>query len=473
MTPPISERDPALARIVAAALLLRLLLALLTHHFVPVLDESAYLVTAQRWLAEGRYASTFRPPLYPFLIMASLWAGLGTLGVQLLQAVLGAVTVVPVYRIADRNYGRRAAQIAALLVAFNPILLAFATRLWSETLFIALLMFALDWITRAPAMRHWVLAGLALGLASLTRPMIVTFLPLLGAWVLWQAWREGTGWGPWITRFAVLAACCFAVILPWSVRNLRATGSFVLIDSNGAFNFMVGTQPEAAFVNKDDTWMEIYGAVDGEEYKDATERDPARAQRLAMAAARENIAKAPLLFVRKSLWEAGHLWTSDSFLLRHLRNGWFGEPRRLVVAPLTLLSVGFYLVLVAAGLAGLATAPPSPWRALALLLMLHTTALFGLTYALSRYVLPLHAVLAISAGAALAALRPTVAALTSAATPVARRTGFWAATATLLVIWLLDVPRQADMVLHAGAGHPYHYVSAGGNSSRTSEGNVP
>ena len=55
-----------------------------------------------------------------------------------------------------------------------------------------------------------------------------------------------------------------------------------------------------------------------------------------------------------------------------------------------------------------------------------------------------------------------------------RRAAFWAAMAALGAVWLLDVPRQADMVLHAGTGHPYHYVSASGNTSRpTSEGTVP
>jgi hypothetical protein len=55
-----------------------------------------------------------------------------------------------------------------------------------------------------------------------------------------------------------------------------------------------------------------------------------------------------------------------------------------------------------------------------------------------------------------------------------RRAAFWATMAALGAMWLLDVPRQADVVLHAGAGHPYHYVSASGNTSRpTFEGTIP
>lgn len=445
--------DRRFLAVFGASLGLNALLALLLPRDA-YLDEWAYRKIALDWIANGVYPTTFRPPLYPALLALSFRVGLGTGGLRIAQSLMTALTLIPVYRIARRNYGLNAARVAICLVAFNPVLLMFASRLWTETIFILLLMLILDLLTLGKATpRRWALAGFLYGLAALTRPVVLTVLPLLAIWAWLQARRDGRNWRPWAVSYAALAVVALMVILPWTVRNARATGAFILIDSNGPYNLLVATEPDAQFVEKDDVWHERFGAVGGDFYEHMVKVDPARAQSLAMAAARRNIAADPGRFARKSVWEAAHLWTADSYLLRHLRNRWFGDVPQWAVITLTIVWVCFFAALVVSGLAGLAATPPGPFRGLALLLTVHATVFFGLIYSLSRYLIPLHPVLAIPAAVALTSLAATARAVIRAASR-RRRATFWLVLVALIVVWIGDFPKIADMVTSGGS----HYL---------------
>jgi 4-amino-4-deoxy-L-arabinose transferase-like glycosyltransferase len=446
--------DRVFLLIAAVSFVAKMVLVSTLPHSV-FLDESAYRNIALSWLAKGTYPTLFRPPLYPALVTLSYAAGLQTMGIRLLQVVLSILTLVPVYRITSRNYGEKPARVAAALVAFNPVLIMFSNRLWSETVFILLQMVIIDLLTSGKSgVRAWALAGVLFGFAALTRPAVLTTLPLILLWTLLQAHRDGRAWSRWSARYGVLVATCFVVILPWTVRNMRATGDFVLIDTNGPFNILVGTQPDAAFVEKDDMWTDHFGLLPDGFYASTANAHPAAAQAEALAIARQNVADDPSRYVLKSLWEAGHLWTADSFLLRHLRNSWFGPVPQWLIAGVTIVSVGFFVTLVLAGVAGLATTPVGPYRGLALLLLIHSTVFFGLVFSLSRYLLPLHPVLAIPGGATLVALRPTLRELTHGA--LRRRVLFWSVFVALVGVWISGLPKLVDMVTTGGSHYPYH-----------------
>jgi len=461
--------------ILLAAALIRLALAIELDGIRPVLDEDAYLRLADNLAREGSYTGAFRPPLYPAFMALHLALGWGTLGIRITQALLGTLTLVFVYRIGARTLGRAAARMAAALVACDPVLVMFSLQLWSETLFIFLLFAALDLLTADAAAGKrwpWLAAGLLLGLAGLARPMILTLVPLLLPWALVQLRRrqraaaDGTSprvgrvWLGSIARFGLLALGCVAVVSPWTIRNACTAHALIIVDTNGPFNFLVGTQPQAAFVDKDDCWSPRFGAVDGRPYQVAVERGARDTQRRALQQGFENIKADPTRFLRKCLWEAGHLWTLDSFLLRHLRNGWYGAtPPRGLTSAITVFGTLFFAALVLAGLFGLAAQPSSPFRGLALLMVLHATLLFGLTYSLSRYCLPLHPVLAVFAASAL--IRP-LHTLSRVFVKSWRSPRPYVLIVLLLgigVVWLRDWPLISDMLTTGGAGHTFHLGS--------------
>ena len=76
-----------------------------------------------------------------------------------------------------------------------------------------------------------IIAGLLLGLATLTRSLVLGFVPLLVIWLLWR--RR-------VRDAVVLAACAAAVVLPWSAYATRLYGGPVIVDTSGAFNLLVG-----------------------------------------------------------------------------------------------------------------------------------------------------------------------------------------------------------------------------------------
>jgi 4-amino-4-deoxy-L-arabinose transferase-like glycosyltransferase len=465
-----SPSDRTLLWITGISTAVKLLLALFAERNAPILDEGAYLSLARNLAASGHFQGTFRPPLYPAFEAIFLGSGLGTLGIRLAQVILSTASVFLVYRIALRETGERAARIAAFLMAFSPTLIAFSHRLWSETLFIFLLLLAIDLLARPVAagnLGRWVGAGVLLGLAALTRPMLVTFLPFLGAWLLFRVLKRQVSFPPALARFAALSATMLLVILPWTIRNRMVSGDFVLIDSNGAFNILVGAQPESRFVDKDDVWSYRFGRVDDSAYVDMVAREPGRAQALAMDGAMNHIRQDLGGFVAKSWWEAGHLWTTDSFLLRHLRNGWYGALPGWIIPLVTLLAVGWFVVVILAGFAGITAGAPSDFRSLLLLLLVQFTLLFGATYALSRYAVPLQALLVIPAGAVLAHRREIAERLRSGLIPGHRLVFLGLALIGLSLAWIRDLPLLKDMIVSGGSHHRFHMEEAPGSADRT------
>lgn len=448
-----AARDPWVLGAVLAAVLLRAGLVALFPDPTPVNDEIDYWRLGEG-LARGEgFASNFRPPLHPAFMAVFIGMGGGTVAVRLAQAFLGSLAVVLVGLVAERVGGLRAARAAAWFVALDPVLVGFSHLLWSETLYVALLLFGLVLLLRGAESWHrrdWVGAGLAFGLASLARPQLLTFLPWLLPWAWLQARRASVSRRRLFVSFGLLtlATCC--VVLPWSVRNFQVSGDWFLVDTNGPYNLLVSTEPGAHRVDKDDRWSPRWAAIGNLHYMVASDRAPGTVQRLALERAAQRIRANPARFLEKSLWEAGHLFTLDNFVLRHLRNDWYGvaSPPGLT-ALLTLVCVLWTMVLYAGGGFGLLAQPASPFRGFALLAIAHALVLFGITYSLSRYAVPLRPVFAVAVAWALThpvQVRERV------------RGNRWVAAmavlfiAGLLAVWVRDLPLLADLWMTGGKG---------------------
>ncbi len=100
------------------------------------------------------------------------------LAILLVQSLLGAATVALVYLIARDRFSRAVAVVASLGMALAPMTGYFTAVILTETLFTFLLTLAIfSW-----GREKRVLAGVAFGLAALTRPGLLPFiaaLPLL------------------------------------------------------------------------------------------------------------------------------------------------------------------------------------------------------------------------------------------------------------------------------------------------------
>ncbi len=271
-------------------------------------DEREYLALA-RSLTEGRgfaydpseHTGTGqqfgRAPGYP-AFLALIGGGRGRVdsspdGVKIAQAVVGAATVWLIGLIALGAAGPRAGIAAAAIAAVYPPLVWIPAYVFSETLYSAVALLTAHTLQRAVAARsvpergehrfggrelislvasafrrkdapaarlppegegHATIfprlfraptrkattlamaAGALAGLAILIRPAMLFFLPLAVIWLMSR--RQAL-------LALALAAATVAVLAPWTARNARVHGRFVLVASEGGVTFWTGNHPLA------------------------------------------------------------------------------------------------------------------------------------------------------------------------------------------------------------------------------------
>jgi 4-amino-4-deoxy-L-arabinose transferase-like glycosyltransferase len=185
--------------------------------------------------------SALRAPGYPYALgLVYAVSGDSIAAGRIFGAALGALTVLLLFLLARRIWGRRIALFAAALAAVFPPLVALSTELFSENLFIPILLGAVLCVLRyreSAALRWAVAAGALAGMAALTRgPGIIALLPLLfGLWFLRPRLTGRALAGP-----AIALACSVAVVAPWTIRNAIEFGRFIPITTSTGFG-LAGT----------------------------------------------------------------------------------------------------------------------------------------------------------------------------------------------------------------------------------------
>lgn len=218
----------ALATLVGAALLVRIVSALtmgiITH------DYARYAVMA-RYFAAGRWEEGLDvwPRMSPLLPLLGAVFGSGIA----VSVVLGALTVVPVYALARAVWDRRVATLSAGVVAFAPDMLILSAQGMTEPPFCFFFFSAVEFVRRWADRARWrdaLLAGLAGGLAALTRPEGVYFVAALVGWTILRAFTLG-GWGRRLAGAAAGLLVWAAVVSPYARWIHEKTGRWDVADS--------------------------------------------------------------------------------------------------------------------------------------------------------------------------------------------------------------------------------------------------
>lgn len=157
--------------------------------------------------------------------------------VQVAQAILGGLGIWLIAAIAGLAGGPRAAIAGAAIAAVYPPLVAMPAYVFSETLFSVLALGAAWALVRAQNSRADLgVAAVLTGVASLTRPTMLLFVPFAAIWI---AWRSD------VRRAVVFAAIVIACIAPWTIRNHRVYERWIAIASEGGVTFWTGNHPLA------------------------------------------------------------------------------------------------------------------------------------------------------------------------------------------------------------------------------------
>jgi 4-amino-4-deoxy-L-arabinose transferase-like glycosyltransferase len=167
-----------------------------------------------------------KPPLYPLLLALESKAGGSSFHAhRLLGAVLGMATIVLLALVAKRLGGTRLALVTASLVAVDPVLWKWDSQVLSEPLYaplVALVLLAAYRVHDRPTAGRAAALGGAIGLAGLTRPEALIFVPLLALLLVWWS-RRGA-----VRPVLAMCAVCAVVMAPWVVRNWSEFGRPVI-----------------------------------------------------------------------------------------------------------------------------------------------------------------------------------------------------------------------------------------------------
>lgn len=217
----------------------------------PVIDAQAYDKIAIN-LLEGRgfkeeadksyefdLAIVRAGPAYEFFL-AGVYAVFGHHYeiVWILQAFLHAVSAYLIFlscREIFKEKGDIIGLIAATLFGLHPDLIEISAMLMTETTYLFLIVLVI-WLfiklyQKSEQIRYSVFLSFATGLAILSRPPVILFIPIiLVFYVLNNKYKQG----------AVFLALLILTLLPWIIRNYLIYHQFILTTLIGEYNLWVG-----------------------------------------------------------------------------------------------------------------------------------------------------------------------------------------------------------------------------------------
>ena len=205
-------------------------------------------------------------PIYPYLLAGvfkvfGVYSTRSAIVILSINSIFSALTIIPVFYIARRTFGSRAALWAGWFAALFPYAwywaikwaweTSLATLLLACVFLLSLRMVGVNWIDKddiefLPRDRtsDWLLFGILWGLVALTNPSLLSWLPFCGFWLLSKQLRVARTSRP---LWSGLAACavCVAVMSPWMIRNYLVFHRFIPLRSNFAAELRMGNGDNA------------------------------------------------------------------------------------------------------------------------------------------------------------------------------------------------------------------------------------
>ncbi|MBN1315555.1 MAG: glycosyltransferase family 39 protein [Anaerolineales bacterium] len=184
----------------------------------------------------------FVPPLHPWFIALALIFPYPNLALGAFQAVLGALTVWLVYRIARAWAGPPVGALAGWGAALYPAHVLCTGQPISVVLhafFLAAIFLAVWQLSVKPTIARVLIAGGVVGVYALSRPQILGFVPFIIAWL----WLNDVRGRKVLRIVLFFTGIIFLVVLPWSIRNYIVLGRPLPTPTNGGVTFWNGNNP--------------------------------------------------------------------------------------------------------------------------------------------------------------------------------------------------------------------------------------
>ena len=349
------DRELILVVVVGLALRLAVMAFLLPEQLDPARDHwkfgyetgrIARSIVAGKGFSSPLFADTgptaWMTPVYPWLVAGvfrvfGIYTKTSALVLLSLNALMSALTAVPIFLFARRSFGVRVGRWSAWAWAFFPYGIYFPVeRIW-ETWLATLLLCILFWMAleleEPRALWFWMLYGLLWGVEALTSPSALAVLPFLGAWTCYRLGRRKQRW---FVANAVAAVLFLAIVTPWFVRNYRVFHHFIPFRDNMGLVLRLGTKGNSDYwgVYELGPW---HNEAEWQEFqRDGELRYFATKKQQAIAFIQEN----PGWWVWTSFRRALFLWTGYWSLERwYLKEEPLDPPNILLCTSLTVLAL--------------------------------------------------------------------------------------------------------------------------------------
>jgi hypothetical protein len=189
-------------------------------------------------------------PIYPYLVAGifkvwGIYSELSRLIIATLNCAFAALTIIPIYGIAKRTFGEGVAIGASWAWVFLPTALYFPILWIWDTALTALVFLLIFWATLAlrgnRTMLPWAGYGALWVTGGLVNPSILSLFPFFLGWLVWNERKEA---GPWLKHAAAVLLLFTIGLVPWTIRNYRVFGKFIVLRSNFGLELWLGNNPD-------------------------------------------------------------------------------------------------------------------------------------------------------------------------------------------------------------------------------------
>jgi hypothetical protein len=189
-------------------------------------------------------------PVYPYLVAGifkvwGIYSDTSRLIIATLNCAFAALTILPIHAIAKRTFGEGVAIGASWAWVFLPTALYFPILWIWDTALTAFLFLLIFWATLAlrgnRSVLPWAGYGALWVTGGLVNPSILSLFPFFLGWLVWNERKEA---GPWLKHAAAVLLLFTIGLVPWTIRNYRVFGKFIVLRSNFGLELWLGNNPD-------------------------------------------------------------------------------------------------------------------------------------------------------------------------------------------------------------------------------------
>ena len=207
--------------------------------------------------------TAWEAPVYPFIIAAvfkvfGIFSTTSAVVLICIQIFISGMICIVLFLIGKHLFNDFAGILAVLLFILNPSAMHFVVQKIYNTplyiLFLLLFIYYLLKIAEFPSYKASLLTGVFCGMAILTAPFIIAFLPFA---LIWYLLRGNGGMKIRLVSICLILLAISATISPWQIRNYITFNRFILVRSNLSRELYLGTYGQPRLSESDKKQLEM------------------------------------------------------------------------------------------------------------------------------------------------------------------------------------------------------------------------